>query len=98
MVPVQVQAVVTDACGPATWEIISISSSEAVDAKGSGNTAPDWLISGDHTANLRAERSGKNKAGRVYTITVQAEDASGNVSEPATVEVLVPHNRRKTWR
>jgi len=39
-------------------------------AIGSGNTAPDWEITGDATANLRAERSGKNKAGRIYTIVI----------------------------
>jgi hypothetical protein len=95
MIPVRVSAVATDTCGEATWKIISITSSETEDAKGSGNTAPDWLITGDATANLRAERSGTNKAGRVYTITIQATDEAGNVSAPATVTVKVPHSRGK---
>lgn len=94
-VTVQVQATVTDACGPTTWKVISVTSSEAVDATGSGNTAPDWKITGDHTVQLRAERSGGNQAGRVYTITVQAKDAAGNLSAPATVQVTVPHSRGK---
>jgi hypothetical protein len=95
MVPVRVSAVATDTCGEATWKIISITSSETEDAKGSGNTAPDWQITGDATANLRAERSGTNKAGRVYTIAIQATDEAGNVSEPTTLTVTVPHSKGK---
>jgi hypothetical protein len=91
MVPVSFTAVVADACGATTWKIISITSSEAVNARGSGNTSPDWEITGDHTANLLAERSGITGP-RVYTITVEAEDASGNVSEPVSTTVTVPHN------
>lgn len=93
MVPVKVSAVVTDECGETTWRIVSISSNEAVNAPGSGNTAPDWEITGDATANLRAERSGRNRAGRIYTIVIEATDGSGNVSAPASVIVTVPHNR-----
>jgi hypothetical protein len=93
MVAVRVNAPVTDACGPTTWRIVSVSSSEAPDAIGSGNTSPDWKITGDHTVNLRAERAGGNKAGRVYTLTLQATDAAGNLSTPATVQVTVPHSR-----
>lgn len=96
MVPVRVTADVTDACSETTWEIVSITSSQAEDAKGSGNTAPDWEITGDATAKVRAERSGTNKAGRVYTITIEATDESGNVSEPATVTVKVPHSKGKS--
>jgi hypothetical protein len=95
MVNVTVRADVTDTCSDTTWKIVSISSSEDVDAVGSGNTSPDYEITGDHTADVRAERSGPNKDGRVYTITVEAEDESGNVSAPATVEVLVPHSMAK---
>jgi len=95
MIPVRVSAVVTDACGATTWEIVSISSNQAVDARGSGQTSPDWMITGDATAMLRAERSGNGKADRVYTITVQATDASGNQSTPSTVTVTVPHDQGK---
>jgi hypothetical protein len=93
MVPVKVTAAVTDACSETTWKIVSISSSEAEDAVGSGNTAPDWQITGDTTASLRAERSGKNKAGRIYTLVIEATDGSGNVSAPASVTVTVPHSK-----
>ena len=91
MVGVRVEARVTDVCGATSWKIISIRCNQAVDAKGSGNTSPDWQITGDHTANVRSERSGKDGT-RVYTITVQAKDQSGNLSETKTVEVIVPHN------
>jgi len=59
---------------------------------GDGATEDDIQI-GDEGIWLRAERSGKG-TGRVYTITYQAVDDSGN----ATVQeaaVTVPHKRRK---
>jgi hypothetical protein len=93
LVPVAIHASVTDSCGPVTWNIVSVTSNEAENAKGSGHTGPDWKITGDHTVSLRAERSGKS-SGRVYTITVQAVDVGGNVTQ-AKVTVTVPHDQRK---
>ncbi len=93
MVTVPVQAIVTDACGATTWEVTSVTSSETVNARGTGNTAPDWRITAPHTVQLRAERAGGNKAGRLYTITIRAKDAAGNLSAPAAVQVHVPHSR-----
>ncbi|MDD5140928.1 MAG: CHRD domain-containing protein [Verrucomicrobiales bacterium] len=61
---------------------------------GSGNTSPDWIITGDHGLSLRAERAGTG-SGRVYTITVQAQDCAGNLSAPATLTVTVPHDQGK---
>jgi hypothetical protein len=89
---ISVRADVTDDCSATTWKVVSVSSNEAVDAKGSGHTTPDWVIIGDHAVKVRAERSGKG-SGRVYTITVQATDAAGNVSAPATATVTVPHDK-----
>lgn len=94
LVSVNVQATVSDLCGPTTWRIVSITSSEPVNGKGDGNTSPDWEITGAHTAKLRAERSGKTGP-RTYTITVQAEDAAGNTSQTKTVNVVVPHSMGK---
>lgn len=93
MKSIHVQAQVTDACGPATWKILSVTSNESPDAKGSGHTATDWKISGDHSLSLRAERSGQG-TGRIYTITIQATDASGNTAKK-TVTVTVPHDQSK---
>lgn len=93
MVAVALAATVADVCGPATWKIISITSSEPVNSVGDGNTSPDWEITGAHTANLRAERSGVTGP-RIYTLTVQAGDAAGNLSQTKTVTVTVPHDRR----
>jgi hypothetical protein len=92
MVRVKVSAEVTDDCSSTTWKIISVSSNEAANGAGERNPGPDWVISGDHEVRLRAERAG-NGNGRIYTITVQATDAEGNVSGPSTVTVKVPHDQ-----
>ena len=94
LINVTVHATVTDPCDATTWKIISVQSNEAVNMIGSGHTAPDWVITGDHTVQLRAERSGAGH-GRIYTITIQAVDAAGNLSAPATVTVTVPHDQGK---
>jgi hypothetical protein len=94
MVSVAISADVTDTCGSATWKIIGVGSNEEVNGRGDGNTAPDWQILGDHTVSLRAERAG-NGAGRVYSVTLQAQDASGNLSAPASVMITVPKNQGK---
>ena len=89
LVDVRVFAHVTDTCSDTTWKITKVASNESVNAKGSGHTDPDWIITGDHTVKLEAERSGQGN-GRVYTITIQAKDTSGNLSTPKTVTVTVP--------
>ena len=43
---------------------------------------------------LRAKREGKNKAGRIYTITYSATDGSGNKAT-ASATVTVPHDQGK---
>jgi hypothetical protein len=94
LVGVRVFAQVTDTCSATTWRIIKVTSNESVNAKGSGHTDPDWIITGDHTVQLRAERSGQGN-GRVYTITIQAKDTSGNLSTPKDVTVTVPKSQGK---
>ena len=78
MVPVTVTAQVTDNCGLGEWKIIGVRSNEPVNGPGHGKTAADWVITGDHTLSLRAERTG---VGRIYSIIIQAKDPSGNASE-----------------
>jgi hypothetical protein len=83
---------VTDACdAEPVCRIVSVASSEPANAKGDGRTDPDWEITGDLTVKLRAERAG-SASGRIYTITVECADASGNVAI-TEVTVLVPHDR-----
>ena len=109
MVPINISVATKDACCVDKWKIISVTSNEAVvkskkknngngngnhNGNGSGNTAPDWIITGDHGLKLLAERAGTG-TGRVYTITVQAQDCAGNLSAPATLTVTVPHDQGK---
>lgn len=81
----------SDVCSGVSCKIISVSSDEDENGKGDGNTSPDYEITGDLTVDLRAERSGLGD-GRVYTITVECTDGSGNSSE-STVTVSVPHDQ-----
>jgi len=59
---------------------------------GDGHTAGDIQIGDDGSIYLRAERSGTG-SGRIYTITYQAVDDSGNAAV-ARATVTVPHNQR----
>jgi hypothetical protein len=90
MVPVKLDVKAMDLCGTTTWKIASVTSSETVNAPGSGNTAPDWQFSGKKLS-LRAERSGKTGP-RIYTVSVVATDESGNESQLKTITVTVPHS------
>jgi len=87
MVPVTVSVSVTDNCDSAPLsKIISITSSETVQAN-------EIVITGPLTASLAASRNGGG-GGRVYTITVQCTDNSGN-SSSGTVTVTVPQGNGK---
>ncbi len=86
MVPVTLVVQAVDENGPVTSRISSVRSNEPV-----GATSPDWVITGDLSLLLRAERSGQGR-GRVYTITVQCRDAAGNTSTGTTL-VTVPHDQ-----
>jgi hypothetical protein len=92
MVPITLTAALADNRDPSlTARIVSVKSNEPANARGDGNTAPDFRVTGDLTLELRAERSGTGN-GRVYTITVESVDRAGNVGR-ATVNVAVAHNR-----
>ncbi|HEU4928434.1 MAG TPA: HYR domain-containing protein [Candidatus Krumholzibacteria bacterium] len=82
----------TSACdGQLTKRIVGVTSNEAEDGTGSGSTSPDWIMNGNGSVKLRAERSG-NGSGRVYTVHYELEDDFGNIVE-GSVDVLVPHDR-----
>ena len=91
MVAVTVSGTATDAAGSVSYRITSVTSNEPDNGLGDGDTANDIKITGAMTVDLRAERSGKGN-GRVYTITVEATDASGNKSTK-TVTVGVPKSQ-----
>jgi hypothetical protein len=94
MVPVVVAVDVHDICDATpTCRIVSVTSNEPANGSGDGNTPVDWEITGVLTLSLRAERSG-NGNGRVYTITVECIDDSGNAARKATT-VTVAHDQGK---
>ncbi len=71
----------TDNC-PGVVNSLSVSSSE-------DSTDTDWEILSDHQVRLRAVRK-PNGNGRIYTITINSTDASGNQAVMKTVTVKVP--------
>lgn len=85
-----------DNCDPSVGvgavRITKVTSDEQENAGGDGNTTDDILIAADcKSVKLRSERSGGGN-GRVYTITFEVTDASGNVGT-ATATVTVPHSQ-----
>ena len=85
MQDVAVRYTVTD-CASCT---LSVTSNEAVEGNGDGNTSPDWEILGSRSVRLRAERSGLG-TGRIYTITITCLNGTGVTTR--TVPVYVAHN------
>ena len=93
MIPVNLTVLGSDASGVVVSRIVAVTSNEAINGQGDGNTDPDWFITGPLTVELRAERSGQGN-GRIYTITVECVDAAGNASY-ADVTVTVPKSQGK---
>src|ERR1051326_3453390 len=77
LVPVALSVSASDNCGPVACKIKSVKSNEPISGLGHGDLSPDWIITGDLSLKLRAERSVKGK-GRIYTVTVECKDAAGN--------------------
>jgi hypothetical protein len=72
--------------------ITKATSDEPENSSGDGNTTNDIVIAADcKSVNLRSERTGDGN-GRVYTITFEVTDASGNVGT-ATNTVTVPNSQ-----
>lgn len=71
--------------------ITRITQDEAVDAPGSGHTAPDGTGIGTSIAKLRAERNGDGD-GRIYMVGFTASDGRGG-SCSGKVTVKVPHDQ-----
>ena len=71
------------AAGAATLTVNSLDDNEIGD---------DGLVTDQLT--LRSERAGTDPAGRFYTLSLTAEDACGNVADPAVVFTgYVPHDQ-----
>lgn len=79
----------SDNC-PGTTSQLSITSDEPESGLSPADKSPDWIVVDDHNVQLRAQRDPKGD-GRVYTITITATDASGNIST-TTQTVVVAHN------
>jgi hypothetical protein len=89
MVRVAVTATGSDSCSPSvTCKIVAIKSNEPVD-----DSQGDWVVTGNLTANLRADRLGSGN-GRIYAVTVQCMDKAGNSTTKDTL-VTVPHDQGK---
>jgi hypothetical protein len=86
MIDVLATYTATDASGPVACRL-SVTSNEALNATGDGNTATDWQVLDPTHVQLRAERSGRG-AGRVYTVTVTCTDATGNVATRSATAVV----------
>lgn len=85
LIPVTVSILATDNCDPAPVnQIIGITCSDPT-------LAGEIQITGPLTATLAATKSPTGGT-RVYTLTVQSRDASGN-SSTGTVTVSVPYNQ-----
>ncbi len=92
MVPVDISVETEDGSTP-YCQVVGVSSNEPVIGTDKRrDTAPDWMIRGDLSVDLRAERSAAGE-GRIYSIDVQCTYETGQ-SVKNTVTVNVP--RKKT--
>ena len=97
MVEITPSWTVSDECDASPdVSLVSIGMNEDDNSKGDGNTNDDIKIGDDGTIYLRAERDGTGD-GRIYTITYQAVDDSGNVTVCSSI-VIVPHELKSLAR
>lgn len=90
MVPITATITVKDDYDPQPEiKLVSITANEPLDKD---DIKVGKLFTDIRQFQLKAEREGKNKAGRIYTVTYIANDASGNQTE-VSATVTVPHDR-----
>jgi hypothetical protein len=94
LAPIVASVAASDICDPSpSIQLISITSNEADDGLGDGDTTGDIqeadIGTNDTSFLLRAERSGTG-TGRIYTVTYRATDASSNTTVK-TATVFVRH-------
>ena len=93
MVDVTIEVALRTACDASTsCQIVDVISSEGVSRGADDDGSPDWEVTGPLSLRLRAERSSSSQ-GRVYTITIECADQSGNTTRRA-VTVSVPKSNR----
>ncbi len=93
MVEITPSWTVSDECDASPEvSLVSIVMSEDDDTIGDGHTTGDIEIGDDGSIYVRSERSGPNNS-RLYTITYQAVDDSGNVTVRSAT-VSIPHDMR----
>ena len=91
MVPITATITVKDDYDPQpVIKLLSITANEPLDK----DDIKAQLFTDDRQFQLKAEREGKNKAGRIYTVTYMARDGSGNKTI-ASATVTVPHDQGK---
>jgi hypothetical protein len=92
LIPITATLSASDVCDPSPQiRLLSITSNEPDNGLGDGDTPGDVQDAAfgtdDRSFQLRAERSGRG-TGRIYTITYEARDQSGNATiQTATVSV-----------
>ncbi|TLY53325.1 MAG: hypothetical protein E6K53_01330 [Gammaproteobacteria bacterium] len=89
MVNVTLTVSATDLVDPSpTATIVSVTANQPLNSPGSGNTSPDFVITGNLTLQLRAERT--QGVNRTYTITVRVCDFSGNCATGTVTATVSP--------
>lgn len=92
LVPITATITVKDDYDPAPEiQLVSITASEAL---ADGDIRDAQIGTDDRNFSLAAKRAGTNLAGRIYTVTYSATDASGNKAT-ASATVTVPHDQGK---
>jgi hypothetical protein len=89
---VRFEVVVNDICDTEPQcRVMEVQSNQPINDTADGDTETDWWITGDLSVRLLAERAGNDYSEpRVYTITTQCFDASGNASNTMNTTVTVP--------
>jgi len=91
MVAITATITVSDNADPhPSVRLVSITANESIPA---GDIADATFGTDDRQFSVRADRTGQQKEGRVYTVTYSATDASGNQTS-ASATVTVPHDQR----
>lgn len=91
MEDVRVGYSVSDNCAPSVECVLTVSSNEAINARGDGNSSPDWQVIDANRVRLRSERAG-NGNGRIYTISITCTDSSANASISKVI-VIAPKSQ-----